>query len=228
MNLDLDGILVPQGAEYKAVCQGISKNSQSSIPIIEIPLGSQRLSEYLEQNISSNFSNSPQRLLLMGLAGSLSPQLSIGRTILYEECVSTCNNRELLRGDRLLNELLQKKLSTEIKLVKGLTADRVICSVRDKLDLGNKYGASVVDMEGWTVINILNRQGIALSILRVISDDCQKDLPDLNAVITSEGTLSPLALTLAFIKKPLAAVTLIGGSLQGLKQLSALAKNILD
>ena len=72
-------------------------------------------------------------------------------------------------------------------------------------------------MEGFAALEVLKSAGVAVAMVRVISDDCYHDLPDIEGAITSEGNIEPLPLAIAFLRQPLAAVRLIRGSLQALK-----------
>ena len=80
-----------------------------------------------------------------------------------------------------------------------------------------------MDMEGWPVLNLLNQAGIATAMLRIVSDDCHHDLPDLNHAINPAGNLRLVSLTRAMLLKPRAAMRLVRGSLAGLQQLQAIA-----
>lgn len=62
-----------------------------------------------------------------------------------------------------------------------------------------------------------------VAILRVISDDCSGDLPDITGAIGPDSNLRPVVLALSFFKKPLAAAIFIRGSLRGLKALEQAA-----
>ncbi|NQZ65547.1 MAG: purine phosphorylase, partial [Crocosphaera sp.] len=63
-----DTILVPQGMEYKTVCQGIGKNL-AKLNVIAIPAGIQPLTKFLKQwqQFPNFFDKVPQGLILMGL-----------------------------------------------------------------------------------------------------------------------------------------------------------------
>ena len=56
-NPNFDTVLVPQGMEYKTVCDGMGKNS-AKLDIIAIPAGIQPLTTFLQQwQQSPNFVN---------------------------------------------------------------------------------------------------------------------------------------------------------------------------
>ena len=154
----------------------------------------------------------------MGLCGSLTPQYTVGEIVLYSDCIYQVNATPLLQPcDSTLTALLQSSPPQSFSLVKGLTSDRIIWSAEEKRRLGKQYNADVVDMEGFAILNLLNQFGVAVSMLRVISDNCQHDIPDLNSCISPDGSLQPFFLASRMLRQPIAATRLIRGSLQGLK-----------
>ncbi|MFN6537867.1 MAG: phosphorylase [Nostoc sp. EkiNYC01] len=115
-----------------------------------------------------------------------------------------------------------------VNLVKGLTSDRVIWSAAEKRGLGETLAVDVVDMEGFTALEFFNAAGVPVAMLRVVSDNCQHDIPDLTGAIDSDGSLRPLALAMAMIRQPVAATRLIRGSLIGLKVLEQVTNQLFS
>jgi nucleoside phosphorylase len=226
---DIDTILVPQGAEYQAVCRGLGLRTTSQIPqVVPIPVGMEALSSWLQ---NQNFLNKPpQGVLLMGLGGSLSPDLSVGEAVLYQGCGSIGNNQHFQWQNchQFLNYSLFQYLPEKVHLVKGLTSDRVLNLASEKRQLGQIYQVEVVDMEGFAVLEYFNRANIPVSIIRVIGDDCQQDLPDLTAAFSAAGQLQPLILVLKMLEQPVAAFQLIRSSLRGLKRLEKVASELFS
>ena len=218
-----DVILVPQGAEYQAVCRGLTRVATPKPLVMPIPVGPEPVTRYLERWQETGHSlNTPQpRVLLVGLCGSLSPDYKIGDIVLYQDCVYASNpSGKLLQtcnGD--LTSWLHHKLKDKASLVRAITSDRLIYSVDEKRQLGQMYGADVVDMEGFAVSEILKKAGVAVAMLRVISDNCQHNIPDLSSALSSDGSLQTLPLAIGLLRQPLAATRLILGALRGLKVL---------
>ena len=102
----------------------------------------------------------------------------------------------------------------------------LIWSSSEKHQLGQVYQAGVVDMEGYALLKVLNRLGVAVAMLRVISDDCYYDLPDLNFAINPDGKLEPLPLAMGMLRQPIAATRLIRGALQGLRVLQQVTADL--
>lgn len=210
-------IVVPQGAEYKAVCRGLSRITTAKPSVIAIPMGSKSLYTYLENCQVNQQWNPETPVLLMGLCGSLLPGYKVGDIVLYSECVY---QDQVQKCDRAFTQELYSHLQNRVSLVKGLTSDRVICSEEEKRQLSETSQASVVDMEGFAAYSFFNQANIPVAMLRVVSDDCEHDIPDLTSAISSDGSLQSLPLAISMIRQPIAATRLIKGSLRSLKVLS--------
>lgn len=217
--LDIQTVLVPAGAEYKAVKRGLNqvKNSPS---LIAIPAGPVGLKKFLAAQNSLNGG-----LLLMGLGGSLSPEYSVGRTIALTQVWNGFETGQLaLDCDPKLTKQIATRL--ELETGTGVTCDRVITSAQEKRLLGDRYKAAVVDMEAAVLLKQFPDKSIA--VLRVISDDAQHDLPDISEAISPDGSLRPQVLALRFLSNPVAAARLIRDSLIGLKALETLTKRLFE
>jgi hypothetical protein len=199
-------ILVPQGAEYQAVCRGLKSwlhpPEVRSIPVGVAPVQHALCSIDL-QNVSG--------VVVMGLCGSLSPRHQIGDAIIYHACVDGVGT--VKDCDRSLTQRLQDGL--KVSPVRALTSDRVIWSASEKQDLGKTHGADVVDMEGMAVMSL----NLPIAMVRVVSDDVHHDLPDLSGAIDESGTLRSRPLATGMLRQPLKSLRLIRGSLAGLRSL---------
>lgn len=227
MGLPIRLICVPQGPEYKSVCQGL-RRAVTPPPLLPIPVGPGPLTRYLKElqrtgNISCD--QQPQ-ILFMGLCGSLTPDYAVGDIVLYQNCVyGTNSTAKLLPCDLALTTQLDHRLRG-IPQVRALTSDRLVCSITEKHRLAQEYDAEVVDMEGFAALEVLKPTGIAVAMLRVVSDNCDHDLPDLNAAFSPDGVLQSLPLAIGLLRQPLAATRLIRGSLKGLQVLRDIATRL--
>ncbi|WP_445634676.1 Phosphorylase [Nostoc sp. DSM 114161] len=221
-----DTILVPQGAEYQAVCRGL-RNLTGSIPtVLPIPVGMKPLLQYLQESAESRqIQATKSRVLVMGLCGSLSDRYTVGDVVLYQDCLYQGKRQEC---DRSFTAQLHSALPTAHFPIKSLTSDRVISSAAEKRRLAETLAADVVDMEGFTALEFFNAAGVAVAMLRVISDDCQHDIPDLTGAIDSDGSLRPLPLAMGMLRRPFAAARLIRGSLIGLKVLKQVTNQVFS
>jgi hypothetical protein len=233
--LPIQTILVPQGAEYKAVCRGLSRTAAPKPLVLAIPIGSKPLAKCLEMYLQAgHFLNYPQpRVLVMGLCGSLSPDYAIGDIGVYQECIydsneftsqlQSCNATEELprrwSTDLELTTWLYDKLKERASLVRAITSDRLIFSAEEKRFLGQRYNAQVVDMEGFAALEVLTQAGVAVAMVRAISDDSHHNLPSLSSAISPDGSLQPLPLAIGMLRQPVAATRLIRGSIHGLQAL---------
>ena len=210
-------ILVPQGSEYQAVKRGLSRLTGVRPDIKAIPLGMAPLRRYLAgfENYSEN------KILLMGLCGALQANYRIGDIVLYQDCLYQDSLKEC---DRTLLTEIGSLLGNRVSLVRGLTSDRLIWSAAEKRHLGEKSTANVEDMEGFAALEFFTTAKLA--ILRVVSDDCRYDIPNLTTAISPDGALQPWSLARGLISQPLAATRLIRGSLQGLQVLQQVTTSL--
>lgn len=217
-------ILVPQGAEYQAVCRGIGR--ATTPVVVPIPVGAAPLSRYLKTWQQRETLGAGQTLLVMGLCGGLTPHYAIADCVLYRECIDRAEPSAVLSCDAALLAWLQKKLPHEAAVVRALTSDRLVWSAQEKHQLAQQYSADVVDMEGFAALESLHQTGATIAMLRVVSDNAQHDLPRLTNAISADGTLRPLPLAWGMVQQPIAAARLIRGSLKGLKTLQAIAARL--
>jgi hypothetical protein len=218
-------ILVPQGAEHQAVCQGLATYAHPP-KVQAIPLG---LNTWVPDFLEAHFlcQVSPRSgVLLMGLAGGLDPMLAIGAGLLYEGCYDLANHWQSC--DDRLRKWLAQRLQENATVVKGLTCDRIIYQAQEKIELYQRTGLSAVDMEGYSVLNTLNAAQVPTAIVRVISDTHRQNLPNIAPAIAVDGRLNPWTLSWQFAQNPIAALHLIRSSLLGLEKLRSLTQQIFQ
>ncbi len=227
MPLKIELILVPQGAEYRAVCGGL-RQTLNPPTVFPIPVGAIAVAAYLEQLHQTGVLNSGQQVLMMGLCGGLKSDLAVGQGVLYDTCLTT-NSDQVgihLDCDRALPTTLQHTLPGMVRRVTAVMSDRVIWRAADKQQLAQDTGADVVDMESFAAVQRLTDWGLTVATLRVVSDDCQHDIPNLAAAIDAQGALMPEAIAIAMIKQPIAALRLIRNSMHSLKLLQSLTAEL--
>ncbi|MEI6444711.1 MAG: phosphorylase [Nostocales cyanobacterium ELA583] len=218
-------ILAPRGAEYQAVCRGLGRVTSSPPHVLAIPMGIEPVRQYLQQLTDYQ----ENRILMMGLCGSLNKNYQVGDIVLYQNCFYQGNLQEC---DNSFTADIHNQLGDHVSLVKGLTSDacggrsqRIICTTTEKYQLHQKSAADVVDMEGYAFLEFFQQlPKLQVAILRVVSDDAHHDIPNITSAISADGLLQPLPLAWALIRQPLAATRLITGSLKGLKALTAVTQ----
>ncbi len=229
MSSFIDIIFVPQGPEFKAVQRGLNRMG-AKVTLYATPMGPHAIRAYLEQWLKTEFKGLDRTpcVLLVGLCGSMSPRLGIGDRVLYRSCVDVQSSDSVsaLPCDAALVTTLQERLKNAVTIVTSATCDRMIHLASEKQALAKRYGVEAVDMEGYAFLSTLAPLGIAVGMLRVVSDDALHDLPDLSAAMTEAGTLNPAKLALSMIAQPRNALRLIQGSLASLKQLENAAADL--
>jgi hypothetical protein len=229
----IDVIIVPQGAEYKAVTQGFVRLKIVRPLIISIPIGVDCIAETLnrQQFWEIQPKTQPKRVLMMGLCGSLSAQYSVGDVVLYQDCFSQETAENLVTNEelnRVISQEIQQQQNKSIALVSGIMSDRIIANIAEKKQLAQNFRASVVDMESFAYLKLLQQKGVAVSILRIVSDDLKYNLPNLDKTISDQGKIKPLIMTREMLKKPIASLRFIRSSLQALQKLEEVTISILD
>lgn len=219
MGCPIDTVLVPQGVEQQAVQKGLRQLGRSHPRVLAIPVGPDPLRQFLTQAMETGIIDR-SGVLLTGLCGSLTHRQRVGEVVVYDRCIDqTQLSQKLLQPcDPVMTQWACQRLNSPRPVV-ALTSDRVVHRAKEKQHLAQAYGAEVVDMEGFAALQILSKAQIPVAMVRVVSDDCDHDLPDLGAAFDLEGQLQPLPLAMQFLKHPIAAARLIRGSLQGLRVL---------
>lgn len=219
-------ILVPQGAEFKAVMAGLNKSqskpqskSQAKpiLQVLAIPAGP-AVKGFLKQK--SDRLKGVTQVIVLGLCGALTNDGVIGQIGCYKTCCDRSGNQYQCNP---MDNLLGNQIHVSWNAV---TIDMVITKTTDKQLLNAETNCDVVDMESIWILEFMQQRGIGVSVVRVVSDAVVGDLPDLSQVFDVNGALKPMALARAFILRPMAALRLIRGSILGLRQLTWCATTI--
>ncbi|MGC1218208.1 MAG: hypothetical protein WA883_12110 [Phormidesmis sp.] len=224
---EIQTIFVPAGAEYRAVQAGLKKavGQRSHGPrLVVIPAGPQAVESFL-----ASWEDLPQLaggVLLMGLGGSLSLRYAVGEGVMVEQIWRGFegSGADTVVCDKGLTGQIAKKLGLAVET--GVTCDRIITTADEKQTLGDRFSAQVVDMEGFALLRSLPECKVAM--LRVMSDGCDYDLPDISNAINPDGSLNSMALMRRFAMQPVAAQRLVRGSLKGLRALKQIARRLVD
>lgn len=214
-------ILVPRGAEYQSVYRGLQKAAEfrADLPtVVAIPMGIKPVKQFLMTLLQQNLIKAQSQILVMGLCGGLRADYQVGDVVAYESVVGL-NQKKSGKCDAQLTETIRNQLTTQPPLVNAWTSEQFINSIQIKQQLGEAYGVDVVDMEGTAILTSLAAIKAKVAMLRVISDDCQHELPNLTAAISAQGKITPLPLLQAMIRQPRGSFRLIRGSVVGLQVL---------
>ncbi|HEX4949132.1 MAG TPA: hypothetical protein VFZ34_20815 [Blastocatellia bacterium] len=198
-------------------CQG--RAGRNLITVLQSEIGARGFKEKLTALLRAN---SYDAVLILGLAGALTPDLKTGEVIFYDTCFSfrpemeiTTENEQVLAADQtsicdfqISSALRQSLLADGLECMfgTGLTLDFMVTSAEEKLAMGESYGAAAVDMESYDVISVATELGLPTIVLRVILDEAEQKTPDFNMALSAEGKLNNVKSLLAMAMRPFAAV----------------------
>ncbi len=240
----IDLILVPQGAEHQAVVRGLRNSGLQPLPTtVAIPVGPLPVMEYLARlPLALPTVERSLNIVVMGVCGGLSPSVAVGQRVVPDACVTQFSAGQSIDSipiqqpfDPVLCQALKTVLFPSDAIPDNPTlmvsTDRAVCLATEKHRLQQLTGATIIDMEGAAVLAVLSQRPVsqhpvAVAMVRVVSDDCTNDLPDLNAALNPDGSLSPLQLTAQMLRHPLRSRHLIVGSLRALRELGAVAEDL--
>jgi len=84
-----------------------------------------------------------------------------------------------------------------------LCTSHVVVTAREKRELWQKTGASVVDMESSAVAKIADAWGVPFRYVRAVSDTAEQDMPlDFNRYLDRNGNFSRIRIALAAVRHP--------------------------
>ena len=118
------------------------------------------LSEYLE-------TYHPERILNIGTAGALNPEVVIGSVMQVEIILNKT-------FDKIYTELISPG-PVYLKKAALLTMSRAVLDQKRKEKLFNNYKADLVDMEAFALAGIAAAKNIRLSCIKVVSDNADNN-----------------------------------------------------
>jgi len=159
----------------------------------------------------------PRRVLVTGLCGSLDARFRPGDALLYASVQDT--DGITVATDVELTEALQAAIPEAHGGIRAMSTDRIATRAAEKRSLAKQSSCQAIDMESLALLELLQRAGVVVAALRVVSDAVTADLPDLNAALDTAGNLRPSALARQFFLRPIAALRLIVDASAGLRAL---------
>ena len=151
---------------------------------------------------------SPELLLATGFGGGLRGTLRSGDIILAERVVQASGDRED-PGELGVDETLLDTLGTislpSAAVSRGslLTVEDVVCSAKQKLALGSRYGADGVDMESYVILSEALKREVPCIAARVVFDEAAFELPPgLDGITAANGRLSAGRLAALLLRRP--------------------------
>jgi nucleoside phosphorylase len=161
----------------------------------------------------------PRRALVVGLCGFLVPGLRAGDAAIY---TSIQDELVTLDIDSALLEELGALLPSAHK-VRAVQTLEIVALPSDKSALAQRFDSQAVDMESFTLVERLRREGVEAAVVRIGSDASDDELPDLSGAIDSSGRLSQVQLARIVVSRPAAAILL---ARNGLRALAALQRAV--
>jgi len=197
-----DTTFVPRGAEERAVRRAIVR-AQASVRVVVSGIGPHAATRAAER---AGHDGPPERILVTGLCGLLSPAFIVGDALVYRD-IRHNGDAPLLLDDRLSGALAARVPGAQTG-IRALASESVVTSAADKVALGRSSGADAVDMESYALADVLGRAGDRVAVVRVGSDAAGDDLPELDRALDGSGGFDGLALALAMLRRPRAGLRL--------------------
>ncbi len=148
--------------------------------------------------------NGADGLLVIGMAGALSPELSSGDLVIPDN-IMTDSNRVFHCHLEWSEQLREKYKLKKNKITNSplFTSDEVITNSIDKIGLYNQFNVCAVDMESSAVVALANEQKVPSTVMRVIIDPANYSFPDYLLTLTNEfGDVPVLRLIMTALTHP--------------------------
>jgi len=144
-------------------------------------LGQERSQAALRELLAaSERRNTPlDAVLLVGCAGGLDPNLRPGDLVVPARYRHPL--RDPLEPDPgLLEQALEAAGSAGLRIHRGdsLTVDRLVAGAPEKLELGRRHAAAIVDLEDYWVAEVCAQAGVPFLAARAVLDPARQTLPD--------------------------------------------------
>ncbi len=159
----------------------------------------------------------PGRILSLGFAGGLSPELHTGDVLACERVLAPEQEPLLL------------PIPTSMNGAAGtlLTADTLLPLIPDKWQARSSNGADLVDLEGYHLAKTAREAGVPLCTVRVVLDEVDEELPSfVGAIVADGGRREWLHAGTALVRNPLAARRMVALSSMSRRAGAALRKAV--
>ena len=171
----------------------------------------------------------PQAVLVIGLCGGLIDSVPESQVVTYTECWSTEPKLPPLVCSTPLTSRLAQLLNFRgiaCTCVVGVTSPRIAVRKADRLALAES-GASVVDMESYEILAVAADSGVPATVLRVVSDSVDRELPDFNQALNAQGSLDGGKALRVAVGSPLRTLRLLAANKRAMRQLTDALRIVL-
>ena len=177
----------------------------------------------------ANGGRKPDAVLVIGLCGGLSPMLPERRIVAFSECLSTeATKPPLACSQTILHSVMDLLTSSNIRCdrVVGITSPRLATTRSERLTLAGS-GATVVDMESYSVLDAARAAGIPAAVIRVVSDSIDWELPDFNRALNDVGALDGRKALKVALGSPIRTARLLMANRRAMQSLAKALEIIL-
>ena len=177
---------------------------------------------------SNAFARKPDAVLIIGLCGGLtaSPE---GRIVAYTACLSTDATRPLLRcSEPIINSVVRILTSSGVPCdrVVGIMSPRIATNRTERMTLATS-GATVVDMESYSILEAASTAGVPAAVLRVVADSMDRVLPDLNRALNDAGEIDGRKALKVALASPLRTAKLLAANKRAMQHLGKALEIVL-
>src|SRR5260370_34337148 len=130
-----------------------------------------------------------------------------GEVLLYSAVGA--ESAPFVHTDGDLTAVLAERLPNAKTEIRGLMWRSIVTQPHEKARLQERYDVSAVDMESYALVTALENAGVRTTVLRVVSDGLNDELPDLNAALGKDGALRTRALVREICRSPRAGVRMM-------------------
>jgi nucleoside phosphorylase len=187
------------------------------------PLNAKRKAEaILVATADAPPTHKPDAVLVIGLCGGLTDKLQERRIVAYTGCGSTEPATPILPcSESILNATISVLSSSGIQCDRavGITSPRIATTPDERLALA-KWGATVVDMESYSILSAVSAAGVPAAVLRVVADSPDRVLPDLNSALDASGGLDGRKALKVALRSPVRTARLIAANRRAMRSLS--------
>lgn len=172
----------------------------------------------------------PDAVIVVGFCGGLTDSLPETTIVTYSGCLSTVNGGIPCFCTPELSAQITSLLNAQhvaCESVMGITSPRIAITKDDKLRLA-RAGAQVVDMESYEILSAARRVGIPATVLRVVSDSLDRELPDFNRALNPDGSVSGGKALRVLLGSPVMTATAYAANKRALRYLASALKIVLS
>ena len=130
----------------------------------------------------------PATLLSVGFAGALTPDLHVGDLVTPSAVIDARDCSRVFNGESDSGNALLTFMS--------------VAGVQQKKSLAQAFTAQAVDMEAAAVAAAAAAHGLAFNAAKVISDEADFELPEMDRFIDSQGRFKTSAFALFIVPRP--------------------------